>query len=188
MIPKAFIDTNVFKWAILSKDKIRRRTENEQELLKKEITAIHALVQFAKIGKINLFRNMENDLEKMWSTNFIDNRKIGELLNGINFAYIDPPYYHARVVAGGDLSKEALIKLREHSFDVCQIERFVNIKKALGGNKNADAYHIYNAEVANIEYFITVDKKLLNSSRNQNQISFLIKILYPSECVEKLKQ
>lgn len=182
MAPKVFIDTNVLKWGIVPKEIIQRKhTSNARE-----ISDLHQLIRFAKKGEIIFYKNMENELERMWSTTFSDNRRIGDLLNGISMKYVEPPFFHSRVLGEMGLSKEQLTKLRDNTFDSCNIERFVNIKRALGGNKNDDAYHIYSAELAKLDYFLTLDKKLVNSIRNQTSVTFLVKILFPSELLAEM--
>lgn len=185
--PKVFIDTNVLKWGLLSEKKILQKQPSTREFLFREISAIRKIIAFARDKKIVLYENMENMIEKMWTTNFRQSRDIGNLLNGVIIEYIEPPYYHARVLGGLGLSKQQLTNLRDSSFKNCKTSRFVEIKSALGNNKDADAYHIYSAEKAGVNYFLTLDKKLVNSVRSQKKVKFLVEILYPSELVKTIE-
>lgn len=185
-IPKIFIDTNILKWGLLSESEIMQKQLSEREFLLKEVTAIRSIIELARENKVVLYENMENAIERMWTTNFRQSRGIGNLLNGVKIDYIEPPYYHARVLGGLGLSKQQLSRLRDSCFKNCKIARFVKIRAVLGNNKDADAYHIYSAEKARIDYFMTMDKKLVNSVRSQNRVKFVVEILYPSELVQKL--
>jgi hypothetical protein len=186
-IPKVFIDTNMLKWGLLSDSKILQKQPKETVLLLKEVPAIRTIIELARKKKITLYENMENTIEKMCTTNFRQNREIGNLLNGVKIEYVVPPYYHARILGGLGLNKQQLSNIRDFSFKNCKIRRFVEIKSTLGNNKDADAYHIYSAEKAEMDYFLTMDKRLVNSARNQRVIKFIVEILYPSELVQKLE-
>lgn len=183
---KVFIDTNVLKWGLLNEPEILQKQVSERDFLLREVSAIRTVIGLARAQKLILFENMENTIEKMWTTNFRKNRGIGDLLNGVKIEYVEPPYFHARVLGGLGFSKQQATDLLNSSFKNCKIARFVEIKSALGNNKNADAYHIYSAEKAEMDYFLTMDKKLLNSARSQKKIRFVTEILYPSELAKRM--
>ena len=64
--------------------------------------------------------------------------------------------------------------------------RFNELKAAAGGNKDADAFLIWTAESAGIEYFLTTDRKLVNSVRGQRSCVIGTHVLYPSELLKLL--
>lgn len=183
---KVFIDTNVLKWGLLNESEIMQKQASERDFLFREARAIRTIIELARAQNIILFQNMEITIETMWTTNSRKSKAIGNLLNGVKIEYLEPPYFHARILGGLGLSKQQLSNLRDSSFENCKSERFVEIKSALGGNKDADAYHIYSAEKGEIDYFLTMDKKLVNSARSQKKVRFATEILYPSELAKRM--
>jgi hypothetical protein len=84
----------------------------------------------------------------------------GLLLSDIEVGYVEPPpcfLRHGRVPAG------------------------------MGCDKDADAYHIYSAECARLDYFLTLDKKLIKSVRHQRRLIFSVDVVLPSELVAKMR-
>lgn len=62
----------------------------------------------------------------------------------------------------------------------------MTLTKALGGGKDADAYHILCATWAGADFFLTADKRLVNSARQQKAIELKTRLAFPTELVESL--
>lgn len=75
-ILKVFIDTNVLKWGLLNEPEILQKQVSERDFLLREVSAIRTVIGLARAQKLILFENMENTIEKMWTTNFRKNKRI----------------------------------------------------------------------------------------------------------------
>ena len=102
----------------------------------------------------------------------------------INPRVPDPGFY-SRIVASSYHTGKDLDELRQHLFAADFDQRFNQIKHAAAGNKNADAFHILSAERAGVEYFVTIDKKLINSLRNQQRVQLGVKVVFPSDLLHE---
>jgi hypothetical protein len=103
------------------------------------------------------------------------------VFHGIRFRALHNPFPYSRIVASAHHSSKELDDMRESVFASDFDRRFNDIKQAAGGNKNADAFHILSAERAAVDYFVTTDKALINSLRNQQRVQLALKLVYPSE-------
>jgi predicted nucleic acid-binding protein len=109
------------------------------------------------------------------------------VFHGIRFRTLRDPFPYSRIVASAHHTSEELDKLRDSIFATDIDSRFNEIKWAAGGNKNDDAFHILSAERASVDYFVTSDKKLINSLRNQQRIKLAVKVVYPSELLRDVR-
>jgi hypothetical protein len=65
--------------------------------------------------------------------------------------------------------------------------RFVHLKTTLGGAQLADAFHLWTAEEAHLDVFLTMDKKFLNNVRNRlKAIGFAVSVMAPKELCDQI--
>ncbi len=103
------------------------------------------------------------------------------IFHGLHIRALPPPFPYQRIVASAFHTSEELDSLRESVLRTNFDKRFNELKAAVGGNKNADAFHILSAERAGVDYFLSADRRLINSLRNQRAVIPTVKIAYPSE-------
>lgn len=189
-IPKAFFDTGVVKWGVKTDAEIDLRGEptDRREWKKAQIHAVRALVEMARTEKLMICHEVELDLELMHSTSSRELKRINSLLSGVKLHRVESPFKHARILAGWGVTKECADNMRQEMLDfaIANYSRIGDIHEAIGGNKKADAYHIWTTECADVEFFVSMDKKLVNSARNQRKVPFRIEIVYPMELINRL--
>ena len=151
-----------------------------------EIDCLPRIAEFVRCGQLEPCINNELRLE-------VACLKFGGLVvselsvfHGIRFRSLNDPFPYSRVVASALHSSTEVDDMRESVFASDFDRRFNDIKQAAGGNKNADAFHILSAERAAVDYFVTTDKALINSLRNQRQVQLALKLVYPSELLRDL--
>lgn len=66
--------------------------------------------------------------------------------------------------------------------------RFREIQEGIGKDKMVDAYHILAAERAGLDFFLTTDRKLLNSIRNPKHIGLSVREVSPCELIGVLEK
>ena len=67
--------------------------------------------------------------------------------------------------------------------------RFIHLRKTLGDAQLADAFHLWTAEKAGLDVFLTMDKKFLNNVRNRSErIASTVSVMAPKQMCEKLRR
>lgn len=100
--------------------------------------------------------------------------------------FVEPPFYLDRIFIAYDDRPGDAASRRDFALSRTDDNRFNELKKATGGNKDADAYHIRCAEHAKAEFFLTTDKKLKNSLVNQKALHLRTTLVFPTELVAVL--
>lgn len=59
--------------------------------------------------------------------------------------------------------------------------RFQAINKSTGGYHAADCYHLWTAELNELDVFLTVEERFRNAFRGQKKVSSTVKIMLPEE-------
>jgi hypothetical protein len=147
-----------------------------------EIDCIPQLAELIRLGRFEPYINTEVDFEFAW-LELISSEL--SFFHGVSLRKLLDPFSYSRIVASSYHTGKELDELREHVFAADFDQRFNEIKQAAGGNKNADAFHILSAERAGVEYFVTVDRKLINSLRHQRRVQLGVKVVYPSELLHE---
>lgn len=206
--PVVFIDTNIMKFSATKLRRFRPRVQKlqwgDQEIetevndiiflnpnkcianpkLKYEVEYLPLLAAEGKNDKVKYVSQCEADFESWGIPNMdsMDGRFYGTPIDCIK-----APIEYSRVLVswmedGRDLQYDFLSGINN--------ERFIEIQKLTGAyqgknkkNKNQllDAFHLWCAEHAKCDYFLTLDLKLIkmvatNSKRNVN-----VKVIHPSE-------
>jgi len=152
-----------------------------------EIALLPSVVELIKTGLVEPFISHEVRME-------LANLKFGGLLQSdlgiyheVEFKMAPDPFPYQRVIASGFdhlAGQDGLNQLYASNFDL----DFVKLKKELGGNKDGDAFHILTAERAEIEFFLTMDRRLINSFRNQCKSKLNVSPVMPSELIKHVEE
>lgn len=202
---KIFIDTNIIRHANRSKfaseiknvfwgnqniairQSIIVNKASPEEWLRNEINCIEKVVQHIQHSKVEAYTSNDVRLE------FIFMRATDGKGNPLNFFsnielkdIKDPDFFGMMKIAFGNNYNPRQVYDKFYQTNI--YSRFNQLKKCLGSDKSVDAYLIWAAEVANIPYFLTTDKKLINCARNQNKTVFGTHLLYPSELLSLVGQ
>lgn len=124
----------------------------KQEKINLEAEAISSIINMYEKNKVVIYKSKVIDYEISKISNGAKRRQVEDLYDSLEL--IDIPYKYDM-----DIRVEELEKFNIHYMD---------------------AYHIAFAENKNIDYFITVDKQLINSSKKAN---LKIKVMNPVDFV-----
>lgn len=98
-----------------------------------------------------------------------------------------PPAVH-RTMCWGGLEGETKEK-KQNFLDGIRQRRFQDLKAVIGSNHAGDIFHLWSAEIAGIECFLTADQKfrnaVSNAKRNRKGIQIKVDVLSPSELCER---
>lgn len=211
--PVVFIDTNIMKFSATKLRRLRPRMQKlkwgNQEIetevndivfvnpnklitnpkIKYEVEYLPLLAAAGKNHKAKYVSQFEADFESWGIPNMdsIDGRFYGSPIS-----WIEAPIEYNRVFMswqedGRDLQYDFLSGINN--------QRFIEIQKLTGAyqgkgkrNKNQllDAFHLWCAEHAECDYFLTLDLKLIKMVSTNTKRSVNIKVVHPSELAEVL--
>jgi hypothetical protein len=157
-----------------------------QAWLREQAGALVIVGEQARRGGVRLMTGPEITFE----TFFLEYGRLAwtgaSVLAGVAIEVVNPPFYLDRTFIDFDDQAGDAVERRDAALSRDDDERFNQLKKAAGGNKNADAYHVRCAEHAKAEYFLTADKKLKNSLTNQRRLHLRTTLVFPTELVALL--
>ncbi len=212
---KVFVDANIYKYSATRLLRLRPRkqvinwggeeletvvhdfvTVNPNEnirnnpLLRKEVDLIPEIVALQQKEGIEFCETTESMLET-WGLPNMDSR--AGWLYGAKITWIDAPIKYSRILLGWNIdAKEA-----QYQFLLgIDSPRFKEIQKAVGAfqgekppnrNQLLDAYHLWCAEHAGCEFFLTGEaKKLRQGMSRKKGFKYNPQVLLPSELLNIL--
>lgn len=162
----------------------------KNDKLYNEIKRLPEIAKLSKDNKIDLVTHFETIFEQWGLPHTIGRRK--SYFDGVKIDKTDNPIEYSRVIArlgfsGREMQSDFLQGIRHR--------RFIELQKATGayqGKKKAnrnqllDAFHIWCAEQNQCDYFLTLDFKLIDYTKNQKKYKPKILLVYPSELIKKI--
>lgn len=174
-----------------------------------EIIPIQAIGRAAKEGIVNLYTYIGVDIECMagWQNSPISGCPA---FHGEQFIHLQSPIGVTKFSDTGDfkkdfshtcaylmkcsidslLSNKRLSEFEKESARTIDIFKRLCDQDVLGADKKEDAFHIWAAEVHNINFFVTTDYRLVNAFSHavkHGKIKINCKVMKPSEIAEHLK-
>jgi hypothetical protein len=210
--PKVYIDTTVLKFSATRLPRLRPRKQtinwggrvhevtvhdfvrvNPNDLidnpeLKAETELLPTLAEAGKRGEVKYVIQMETLFESCGIPKM--DSETGKFY-GTPYQDVDAPIKYSRVLLG--FNRDA----REMQFSFLSSikdKRFIELQKMTGAyqgpgklnrNQLLDAFHIWCAEHNKCDYLLTLDFRLVNVLRKQNQHP-LVEVVKPSELVKKI--
>ena len=161
--------------------------------LRAELASIPEIGEAARREEIACFDNQEVrfELNKLYYGGLVRSRM--SALHGVTIKKVPPPLPKRAVVFGVGETWKQQKRLWVSWLRSCADPRYAELRAALSTegtlaeNTLVDLYHLYSAEKAGLDIFLTLDKKsLVKPLRNQNQIKLGVRVLYPSELLDRL--
>lgn len=150
--------------------------------LKGEADLLPEVANLSRQGKVSFVMQFEARGES-WGIPNMDSK--ADQFYGVEIDSIEAPFKYSRVVAGGgvktDHQYEFLKRVQHPRFD--QLQKITGAwqgKNPKNRNQLLDAFHLWCAEHAGVEYFLTLDFKLQRQVLLSNH-PVHVKIVRPSE-------
>ncbi len=159
----------------------------KQELwLQEQIEASRRIAGLATSERIEFFISAELSFELWCGPPDALRRTPLSLFEGVPIKYAPDPLHYGRIVAShadkpGDAKARWLEFLRS-----INDRRLRELRAALGGNKDEDAFHILTAERAQMDVFLTNDRRLLNTVRRLKDVDLQVQVLSPVDLLRIL--
>ncbi len=143
-------------------DLINPNLRIENPKLKSEADLLPRVADLSRQGKVKFVMQFEARNES-WGIPNMDSRN--NEFHGAEIDLIEAPFKYSRVIAGGgreiDHQYEFLNRVQHPRFD--QLQKITGAwqgKNSKNRNQLIDAFHLWCAEHARVEYFLTLDFKL----------------------------
>lgn len=158
--------------------------------LQSELDRLPEVGEAARRGKIVCFENQEVRFELM-------NLDYGGLVKSkmsalyrVTIKKVPPPLPERAVIIGSGASWEDQKKSWATWLRTCADPRYAELRSALGtlaDNTLVDLYHLYSAEQAGLDVYLTLDKNsFVQPLRRQSRVKPRVEVLYPSELLVRL--
>jgi hypothetical protein len=210
--PRVFIDTNVLKFSATELTRLRPRVArdnwggkeieivvhdivsvNPNDLitnasLKSEADLLPQLAELGTRGSVKYFMHFETKMES-WGLRNMDSA--GGPFYGAPIELVEGPFKYGRIVGGGG------VKPRQRQFQFLKslrYPRFTELQRLTGAyqgkldpnrNQLLDAFHLWCAEHAQVDYFLTLDFKLIDVM-NRSRSRYSVRLVRPSELLSAL--
>jgi hypothetical protein len=152
--------------------------------LEKQIDAIGLLAGVARHGRLKLYISTELRMEAMGSGRGILPFSEASLFAGIPITHVAPPFQYSRLIVAWDDPKGRAKERTTKFFADASDSLLDSLRRVLGKENSADAFHILTAERADIAVFLTTDKRLRNSTTRLKPNTLRVKVLLPAELIE----
>jgi len=159
--------------------------------LRSELNLLSQIGPAARRGEIECF---DNELVRSELSEQVRGRRATGMLGylqDVRIEKVPPPLSVPTEVLEGGLSWKEQKKRWVKWLHSCSDPRYAELRSALPGthadNTLLDLYHVYSAEKARLDCFLTLDKhSLAEPLREQKRVKLCIEILYPSELLARL--
>jgi hypothetical protein len=158
--------------------------------LRAEVNLLPEIAAFARFGTVEFMMNIEVMSEFFGLPGSMEAKGFYH----VPITYTDPPIEYQRLIFGpnGESHDEMMTQFLEG----INHKRFLQLQRACGAfqgqyrpnpNQLKDAYHVWCAEVANADYFLTCDLKLVRQISLHKQHAPKVKVVKPSQMLSLLQ-
>ena len=210
--PRIFVDTNVLKFAATELRRLRPRTQrihwggkefdavvhdivkvNPNEFirnadLKAEADLLPGLAELGVEGTVHFLTQLEAELES-WGLPKMNSER-GHFY-GTPIELVEAPFKYSRIIVSAEVRSrlsqfEFLKSVSSPRFDELQrISGAYQGKNEPNGNQLLDAFHLWCAEHARADFFLTLDFKLIKAVRRVST-KYFVPVVRPSELLAAL--
>ena len=185
----------------------------DQAWKRDQIECLLTVGRIAREGKVELYTYNELTNEAWKRPGSFPSNVLGNLLAGVTFKHVDAAVersFFFQMETSEYISKEQMVKfckwLLESKVETLAdrlkgqeryptfllnnlrgVKRFREICKGLAEKQYPDAFHLWTAEVNDIEYFLTTDKKFIRAMTETKRINLPCRPLSPSDLLDMLE-
>lgn len=140
---------------------------DDETFRKEQLPYLATVTELARAGRLRLFSGFELKMEEIRQSA----RNVGYLglnmLEGIKVTVLRAPIERTIVLSAFDGSFGATEEEQMDFFRSIKDKRFCEMRAVVGDAHMDDAFHLWSAEVANLDGFLTMDRRFLNVMRQQ---------------------
>ena len=166
--------------------RVHRPPREDEKFVQEELPYFATLCNSARLGKFEFFSSFEILMEASRQKGRSEGYLGIDLLRGVPIKHVPSPIQRSIVIG----TTESIGMTREEQmefFRSIEHPRFLEIKQAVGEAHIGDVYHLWTAEVASLDVFLTVDKRFRNAVDSQKaRINSPVWTMTPRELCEYL--
>lgn len=168
----------------------RRRVPVEKGFIANELPYLATLGEMARNRRLQLFTSFELNEERMRQTNPRDGYCSFSLLAGVSLPMLDPPISRPIVMTFWPGESVGTTRSEQRAFfNSITAPRYLAIKEALSNSHIDDAFHLWAAEVAGMDVFLTFDRRFARHvAQNMTRLASPVAVLAPSELCNRMAE
>jgi hypothetical protein len=159
------------------------RPGDDELFIQEQLPYLVSLCNAAKEGKVEFCTSSELFMEAVRQPISKQGYLGIDFLSGVTVTKVPCPVDRLAqmrkvIIPTVDFGKDEQLKF----FETIQHPRFLHLRTTLGDAQLADAFHLWTAETASLDVFLTMDKKFLNNVHNRrNTINSTVSVLAPKD-------
>jgi hypothetical protein len=166
--------------------RVHRQPRDDEKFVREQLPYFATLCNSARVGKVEFFTSFEILMEATRQKGRSEGYLGMNLLRDVPIKHVPSPIQRS-IMTGSAQSIGITEGEQMDFFRSIQHPRFVEIRKAVGEAHIDDAYHLWTAEEASLDVFLTIDKRFLNAVKNEkDKIKSSVLAMAPKELCETL--
>lgn len=167
-------------------ERVYRSPKEHQAFFREQLPYLASLCASAMAGKVEFFTSSELIMEASRQKGSQQGYLGIDLLRGIPMNRVNCPVLRP-IIVGGTRSAGTTEDEQMEFFRSVQVPRFLEISKAIGEAHIDDAFHLWTAEEASLDVFLTMDKRFWNVVTSQKRsVNSSVSVMTPKELSEHL--
>jgi len=161
--------------------RVRVTRPPSQNATDEQIPYLATVAQLARTGGLNLFTSWELNAERMRQPGDNAGWLDVSLFDGVTIDWVDSPVIRSGIVTFAAEEETAFFQSIRHP-------RFETLRKRIGEAHIADIFHLWTAEVAGLDIFMTMERRFFNAVENErDKLELKVKVSNPQQICEMLK-
>ena len=156
---------------------------------RKQLDSLPCVAEFARSGSIQLYTTIELELES-WGLKDKTGRNAAksdgfDLFAGLTFKKVSCPVERPLIWS---FRRSATYETKQAFLQGIRHPRFVELRAAVPEKHMGDAFHVWSAENAGLDCFLTCDGRFVNVWRHQKRVASALQVLLPAELLLRIQQ
>jgi hypothetical protein len=167
-------------------ERVHRPPREDESFVREELPYFATLCNAAREGKLEFSTSFEIIMEASRQKGSPQGYLGIDLLRGVLMKKVPCPVQRS-IMFGGTTNIGITEEEQMEFFRSIRHPRFLEIAKATGDAHIDDAFHLWTAEEASLDVFLTIDKRFRNVVHNQrHNIKSVVSVMTPKELCEGL--
>jgi hypothetical protein len=150
-----------------------------REQTARKLDCLNCVADLAKTNRITCYSSQEIKFETWGLPRKYSFDPEANPFRDVRFTPCRLPYQRSVMFGGG--GEDRFREEKEQFLAAIPDARFQSLNKSTGGYHAADCYHLWTAELNELDVFLTADEKFRNALRGQKKVSSAVEIMLPDE-------
>jgi hypothetical protein len=175
------------KSSVVNRERVAPR--DDESFRKLQLPYLATVGTLARTKRIELFTSPELSMERMRQSGAKDGWAGFDLLSGIHLRFVDSPIDRTIVVRAHGNSSGVTADEQVAFFKSITVPRFVEMRQIIGDAHIADTFHLWTAELAELDMFLTCERRFSNVVTQQyRKLKTTVKVVTPEQLCESMNE